>query len=252
MLPIGTALATLFGAIPGLISEKSRGRWIYAVVGTAFVGLLQWYSTSELEDRLKITGNELHKAQLLREDVKNFTIPSDGKLFVNLASVLDREWQTSVLARQPSQRDYGHIDEITSFMLSVDPNNGHALYYNGQEKRARKMLGSSQEDFFKYLEVEHGLPDSERGGSTLRKECYDRAKGFCKQRTAWIQHLLANDFIEEAKITKGCASFQTAREYAKQALANYNGEFHGDGQGIPTMDVLRMSDDGLKSCAHGT
>ncbi len=252
MVPIGTALAALFGAIPGLISEKTRGRWIYALVGTVFVGVLTWHTTTKLEDQLETTRNDLHNLEsryhLLEEDVRNYARRSGGQLIIDFANILDGEWKTKILAKQPDQRDFTHIDDIIRFILTVDPLNGHALYFNGQAKRARKMPGAGQHDFFQYLEVEEGLSAKERGESTARDVCYQRMKGYCRQRTAWIQHLLANDYAREASNTKNCELFQKAKNYATKALVNFPGGFTGEGQGISTTQVLKNTEIELKNC----
>ena len=259
MIPIGTALAALFGAIPGLISERARGRWFYALVGTAFVGVVTWYTTTKLEDqldterkKLETTRNELATVQsryyLFEEDVRNHARRAGHELTIEFANILDKEWKTKILAKPPSQRDYIHIDDTIRFMLTVDPKNGHALYFNGQAKRARKMPGSGQHDFFQYLEVEEGLSEEERGGSTAREVCYQRPRGYCKQRTAWIQHLLANDFILEANKAKNCEFFRISLNYVVKALTNFPSGFSGEGQGIPTKTILKDAESALKNC----
>jgi hypothetical protein len=43
------------------------------------------------------------------------------------------------------------------------------------------------------------LPENERGGDTGSEICYERARGFCPQRIAFVRHMLANDFYDEGK-----------------------------------------------------
>ena len=54
-----------------------------------------------------------------------------------------------------------------------------------------------REYFFRYLSVEHSLTLSERDGDGL--VCYQREKGYCAERTAWINHLMAIDYRQQAQ-----------------------------------------------------
>jgi hypothetical protein len=35
-----------------------------------------------------------------------------------------------------------------------------------------------------------------KGGSTGSEICYERSRGFCRQRSGWVEHWLANQFYE--------------------------------------------------------
>lgn len=114
--------------------------------------------------------------------------------------------------------DIKKINELTEKIKKLDPKNGFAFYYDGELARIRaatlfrldsciiaaalaekpQSLDQYQKNFRFYIEEEHTQTVTERGGSTSRQRCYERARGFCPQRTAWIYHLLANDFFAEA------------------------------------------------------
>lgn len=118
-------------------------------------------------------------------------------------------------------------------LMQADPNNGDALYYSGELKRIKNStlftpksclipaglksapeLDPYESDFFQYLDHEQKLPESEKGGSDSSDICYSRVNGYCPQRTAWINHLLANDFYDEALLTKDSKNRQQKLEMA--------------------------------------
>ncbi len=140
------------------------------------------------------------------------------------------------------------MDDLIKLLLTINRGNGHALYYAGQANRARKRMDSYQDDWFRYLENEQAFPQSsvERNGSTLATVCERSPRGYCRQRTGWIQHLLANDFYakgqQETDPNKRRETFLVALKYAKAALVSFPGGFRGSGQGIPTTDLQQMLD----------
>ena len=130
-------------------------------------------------------------------------------------------------------------------LRKLDDGNGHKWYFAGEIKRisntkrftikscikgplgdTSENLDTYRQDFYRYLEISKTLPASEAGGGMGSEICYDRAKGFCVQRTAWIYHLLANDFYEEAmatadplargtKMKRAAALVREARKYRR-------------------------------------
>jgi hypothetical protein len=54
-----------------------------------------------------------------------------------------------------------------------------------------------REHFFRYLATEPGLALSDRDGDAAA--CYRREKGYCAERTAWINHLMAIDYYQQAQ-----------------------------------------------------
>jgi hypothetical protein len=239
LIPIGTTLGALFSAVPGLISERMGVRWFYAVLGCILVGLVTWFTTMDMANQLDAKRDELASIQsrynLLNNDLRRYARASDGQVILEAAKILRDEWRNKILASAPAQRDYTHADEIIKLISEIDPNNGHALYYEGESKRKRGVAGSSQHDFLGYLEIERNLPEDEKGGSTDPEVCYQRPKGYCKQRTAWIQHLLAKDYYKtgraETDREKKRDAYQLSLRYARAALSNYPGGFYADGQG---------------------
>lgn len=259
MIPLGTALGAMFSAIPGLIAEKMSVRWFYAVLGCLMVGLVTWYATTDMSNQLDAKRAELARLQsryqMLNADVRRYALASGDRIILESAKILREEWRTNILANEPAQRDYTHTDELVKLILDIDRNNGHALYYAGESKRKQGVLGGRHQDFNKYLEVEEKLPPEARGNSTDQEVCYEEPRGYCKQRTAWIQHLLAKDYLEmgrkETDREKKREALHTALKRAHEALDNFPGGFNADGQGS-TKAIERESADELKRLDQGS
>jgi TIR domain-containing protein len=113
--------------------------------------------------------------------------------------------------------DFSRAEALIEALKSIDQHNGHAWYFAGESKRIQnrasftpkgcfrgsvagqiESLETYQQDFYRYLEEAQSLPAIETGGDTSSEICYRRPKGYCVQRTAWIYHLLANDFYARA------------------------------------------------------
>ena len=48
----------------------------------------------------------------------------------------------------------------------------------------------------RYLQVESSIPVNQRDGDA--ESCYARGRGYCTERTAWINHQMANDLYDLA------------------------------------------------------
>jgi hypothetical protein len=111
--------------------------------------------------------------------------------------------------------DFTRADKDVDDILKLDPANGHGLYYAGEVQGVSdpqslftpiscvkpEKLGKDpnldiyEKSFLRYIDVENAVQDKAKqdfGSET----CYKHASGYCGQRTAWINHLLANDFYE--------------------------------------------------------
>jgi hypothetical protein len=93
-------------------------------------------------------------------------------------------------------------------LLEDDQDNGHGLYFSGEAWRAKAKQDPTRADFsrervrehfFRYLASEPGLALIERDGDGAA--CYLREKGYCAERTAWINHLMAIDYYQQAQDT---------------------------------------------------
>jgi len=92
------------------------------------------------------------------------------------------------------------------------------------------------------LESEAQQPKAAREGDTTVEPCYRSAAGYCRQRSGWISHLLANDFYQKGLAEGGTAQaryyFRLAADYAQRSMGYFPGGFE---QFTPTQIVERDS-----------
>jgi len=118
--------------------------------------------------------------------------------------------------------DFSAVRKNIDAIFQIDPANGHALYYAGELKRIsdpalfdsqscvipQKLQESGasldvfEQDFNRYVDNEKNLSGYEVKKDFDSEACYHLPQGYCAQRTAWIKHLLANDYYEEARLSK--------------------------------------------------
>jgi hypothetical protein len=87
---------------------------------------------------------------------------------------------------------------LINFIDHVDRNNGHALYFQAEIKLKEGAEETARHFFYRYIEAEEGVGEAAKGG-TSAEICYDRAHGFCRQRTAWVHHQLSASLFREAQ-----------------------------------------------------
>jgi len=131
--------------------------------------------------------------------------------------------------------EYDCLYAIAGVLLQDDQDNGHGLYFAGEYWRAKAMQQPQHNEidrkqmrdhFFRYLDIEPTIAASERDGKA--PACYQREKGYCAERTAWINHLMANDYYEEGLWATDNdikrKRFQRALEFVETELEQF-GEF---------------------------
>jgi hypothetical protein len=134
------------------------------------------------------------------------------KLLTEAADELRRSVSTKT---QFDEKERAQIDFLIRFIQRIDPKNGHGFYFAGTLSRINQKKAESWPHFFRYLEMQRALPESERGGDTGSEICYERARGFCPQRIAFVRHMLANDFYDEGK---AAAANEKRREFYTRAF----------------------------------
>jgi tetratricopeptide (TPR) repeat protein len=163
---------------------------------------------------------------------------------VKIANELRQEFDSATALRTPplSEGEFRRVRDLIATLTQFDPRNGHAFYYSGQMKRWLGRRAEAQQDFYKYLENEDQNPQATREGDISVEACYRSAAGYCRQRSGWICHLLANDFyqkgIAESDTDKARFYFDLAVKYAQKAQIFFPGGFE---QSIPTQTVERDS-----------
>jgi TIR domain-containing protein len=190
---------------------------------------------------------------------------------LNSANELRTEFANARTALVKSgNADFAGVRAIAVSLLHYDGENGHGWYYQGEiariqapnyfspgscalEQPAGKLfsLALYETDFERYLDIEHDLPTSETGGALGAEACYQRAKGYCLQRTLWIKHLLAIDRYREAMAQPDpvdrASKLHHALTLAKATLAFHRPDDSGDGftQCIETSHLIETAQQAL-------
>jgi hypothetical protein len=159
------------------------------------------------------------------------------------------------------------VDDL-AVHFNLPPENGHALYFSGEVKRIKDIkhftskgcirtpftegfnLDGFHNDMYRYLNIAASLPKNKIGGvgSTI---CYERVNGYCLERIAWINHLLANDLYAEALASSDPktkhATLEKALEHAKAAFEYQppNERTPGFNQCTPTKKLINDISDAL-------
>ena len=142
-----------------------------------------------------------------------------------------------------SSQDFECVSGLATVLLEQDQDNGHGLYFKGETWRVKAKHDPTHSDlcrdkmrdhFFRYLEHEARLPLSERDGTL----CYEREKGYCAGRTAWINHLMAIDYYRQAGDSTDRA---TKLKYLERAVkfVKIDLDFGGFDQDTPWSAVLK-------------
>jgi hypothetical protein len=147
---------------------------------------------------------------------------------------------------QVSASSFAGVEKDVNDILKLDPSNGIALYYSGEIQRATDpqslftskgciipeklaayggTLDVYQNAFLRYIDIERAVKDKGLPDDFSSEACYPPKNtfGYCAQRTAWINHLLANDLyaevvsLKEDRPTK-LDKLQRALEYSRAAL----------------------------------
>lgn len=133
------------------------------------------------------------------------------------------------------ENGFGDVSRETEVLLTLDPHSGYGRYFRGEIMRFQvraKLLpyrptgcvpfpASSIDDFYDYIDTEANL--SRTDSSLAReKDCFRRATGFCAERTAYVNHLLAYYHyklaIEKSDRDEKIRLLISAKTYADAAL----------------------------------
>lgn len=135
--------------------------------------------------------------------------------------------------------DFARAELKLESLRDLHPDSGHVWYFAGEIKRIANpsrftlkscvkvpLHGNSvsldiyQQDFHRYIEIAKSVA-SQTDNDMGSEICYDRPKGVCAQRTAWVHHLLANDFYEQAIVStvpqERATRLTRAADHAKEA-----------------------------------
>ncbi len=141
---------------------------------------------------------ELLQSQTFGNIFRELPETFQNELLLKIATLLKSELNDAMDGKKSNftDRDLQTTWGPATFIYKIKPDNGHALYFRGEVKR---LLGD-REAFRRYFD--RYLTNSEKSegksGPTGGNECYERALGYCLERTAYICHLMALDFYRES------------------------------------------------------
>jgi hypothetical protein len=141
------------------------------------------------------------------------------------------------------EKDFARVDTLVRKIEQVYPDNGHVIYYKAFKLRWRNQRAASHTLLFWYLDRSNKPNDLLAGDDGDARHCFDNWLGYCKQRQAYINHVLALDLERAANEEKNPAvaleRLRAAHERAQESLKLYKG-FNDPAQGDPTK-VLEAS-----------
>jgi hypothetical protein len=255
-----------FCAAAGMMPPQVRGRWLMNIAGGIFAALVTWYTAFDQNNQITNWHDRFEaikiRHDLLQNDLKHYVeaLPSDNaaeilkKASVILVNRFAEGAKSAIDAKRAFRpEDFYSAQDVISFMSVLDRSNGHALYYAGEIARKTGDPDNGHQQFFRYLETESTLGAAARIGGTTIDACRTPS-GYCRQRTAWIDHLLANDIYKDTLRKKKAAesvvngapfsahqfdgNFRKAMGYACAALKLFEGEFRDSQQLTPTLDLV--------------
>jgi len=156
-------------------------------------------------------------------------------------------------ARETKSRQFTVSPAIVKFMLEVDPDNGHGLYYDGtltrwmhMDNRSSVMFLESHIAFRRYLQIEPSIAERDGDGEA----CYARGRGYCAERTAWINHQMANDLFQLAGRSTGAdakrENLRLAKHHAEACIKVRPACFSAVLQGIPANQLIARANEQLE------
>lgn len=229
------AVLMIFGAFRSL--KKGNGKteikiFKFGTISTShigpaiiFIGLFLYLTTTSImiinKDSIIKEKDEIIKAKEKKIEGLTGKIGTCNSLIASLGSIISEEEQASLKLKIANELKiswkaindieenrlkknmFSLLDGVASSFYAFDSKNGHALYYKGELARILTSKEESHKYFYAYLEHEKILFNQKKD---MKKEryrddaeiCYELPDGYCRQRTGWICHLMANDFYERS------------------------------------------------------
>jgi hypothetical protein len=221
----GAGAAAFLAPLPGLLTPAVRGKWLIAVGVASVIGLGTWYSSNTIEEERDSLARKVDQVgQRLRLQRGAFR---GGPLALAIKKLPVSEQSMFLLDAANSLKMLYHdgrfdsVLNLAEIVGDLNTGNGHALYFEGEAYRSLGDRTNMRGQLQKYLQESDHRTDSLDGDAA---RCYQRPGGYCRERTAWIDHLLANDYYREAltsgsQIDREASSLGTAFNYEKHTLA---------------------------------
>jgi hypothetical protein len=180
----GAGIAAFLAPLPGLMTPESRGKWLVAIGLACLIGLGTWYSSDAIErerDHLE------RKTAIFESAIRALQTEGTQKLVL----VEARDMRDLF-----NQRQFEPVFDRVDLLRAIDHENGHALYFRGELYRVLRQRTDMRGAFREYLQLADHYPEALVGDA---RQCYLRPTGYCAERTEWISHLLAQDFLNEGR-----------------------------------------------------
>ncbi len=247
----GAAVAAFAGALPGLLTPDMRGKWLFAVAISAMITAGVFFATKDQSDALE-TLRQQRQQLTFRLSAERETIA--GLIRLQDASqrdafLLDAGRHQRALYRN---RQYTTILDTARTMIEIDPDNGHGLYYAAEAYRHFGNWAEMRDMLTKFLAAAESIPESRTGAATA---CYERPRGYCNERVAYVQHLMAMEFLRASTELRGEDRFEaliSAYRYGRADLEARPEGFQGDGRYPSSCEVLRTISRQLRAMRRTT
>lgn len=175
--------------------------------------------------KLIISGSVEHSFSVL--ELLGFKEKTIDSIIVDAARKMRKEFHEIIENREfpIGFSEFENVLFLIAFIRQIEPNNGHAHYYSGEVKRWSNMKDEAIREFLKYLETYKSRPSINMIDDTGSEICYKISHGYCRQRTGWINHLIAVYFMNDCEKATEVAQVKIlagrALLYATNALEVY-------------------------------
>jgi hypothetical protein len=183
-------------------------KWVLlgVVVGSFLVIAGTWHTIQLIQEKRDLEDKLAAQVGFIQQYIDFLPAEQKPKAMLAFARVLRQEY---------GQRHYDRIYQATELLGRIYHDNGHLAYYQGEIWRVRKNSQEMRKSFLRYLEMESNQPEQDRSGDG--EVCYNlRPEGFCGERTAWVCHLLAGEYYDQAVHANGVEKKTYLEQAAKK------------------------------------
>jgi|CXWL01.1.fsa_nt_gi hypothetical protein len=202
----GAGVAAFLAPLSGIISPEARTKWLSSILIAALIAVFTWFGAADLDTRLDASNDALHLAETRNASYlrafETVLKESSGEAQDGFIMAAGRMCRQLYRSKQPQA-----VLDLSLLILSVQPNNGHGLYFAAEAHRDLHDAGGAVGRLQNYIAQADHEPDASVGDAAA---CYARANGFCAERTGWVLHLMANNLVTDAA--------QLAADAREQAL----------------------------------
>ena len=214
---LGAGLGAFLTPLPALIQPETRGKWQFAIALSCVVGLGTWFSIDTIQ-------NDRDRLEKKRDEAVE-RLQSQRSAFEEWLKRLPGAQQSTFLLYGQGhllglfrKHQFEAVVDFAQLLAAIDQGNGHGLYYEGEGYRCLGRRTDMRGAFRRYLQIADHHPESRIGDAYT---CSQRPSGYCGERTAWVNHIMAHDSLRQARassIPQAVNSTLTAIRYEREAL----------------------------------